>query len=519
MTPRRLADVALAPALGVAMGLGMPPDGFPVLTAAALALLAWRLPDQSPRRAAALVWLGFTMWHLVTTAWIGQSFSVVMPAFAPYTALPILGLSLVTASFAAVAVYFWRRFWPGADRRSGSAFLALAVALSVAEWALGHVATGLPWTTMSLAVANTSLAQNVSGFGAYGLGLLVLATTLTLVGAIHACAVAKQFIRREIAIVAFTVALMFIPWPHLILLESQSASTAADLDWPIIRLVQGNTPQREKWKVDNRAAIFARHMSLSTAPAERPLAAIIWPETATPFRTLQSNAAMAALGAAAPAGGYIILGVPASLPPINGKRRSTNSLIAVNDAGENVIRYDKSHLVPFGEYIPFKDYLPLDKLVPGRGSFEAGPGIRSIKLQGLPVFSPLICYEVIFPGAVALKGVDRPAFLVNVTNDAWYGVSAGPYQHLAIARLRAIEEGLPLIRVANTGISAAFDGAGREIGRIPLTETGFLDVALPPPLPPTPYALYGDAIYFGMLILCFGIAILVGRRQRRLTNG
>lgn len=513
MNLRRLADPALAAGVGVAMGLGMPPDGLPLLTAAALALLAWRLPDQSPRRAATLVWLSFTLWHLVTTAWIGQSFSVVMPAFAPYTALPILGLSIVTAAFAAVAVYIWRRFWPGADRVSGPAFLALAVALSLAEWALGHIATGLPWTTMSLAVADTWLAQNVSGFGAYGLGLTVLAATLTLVGAIHACAFAKQFIRREIAIAAFAVGLMLAPWPRLMSLESQSASTVIDLNWPIIRLVQGNTPQREKWKVDNRATIFARHMSLSTAPAEQPLTAIVWPETATPFRTLESGAAMAALGAIAPAGGYVILGAPASLPSIDGKRRSTNSLIAVDDTGVEVSRYDKSHLVPFGEYMPFEDYLPLDKMVAGRGSFVPGAGIRTIKLPGLPAFSPLICYEVIFPGAVALKGVDRPAFLLNVTNDAWYGVSAGPHQHLAIARLRAIEEGLPLIRVANTGISAAFDGAGKELGRIPLEETGFLDVALPPPLPPTLYARYGDAIYFGMLVLCFGIAHVVRRRS------
>ena len=512
MNLRRLADPTLAAGVGVAMGLGMPPDGLPLLTAAALALLAWRLPGQSPRRAAALVWLSFTLWHLVTTAWIGQSFSVVMPAFAPYTALPILGLSIVTSAFAAVAVYLWRRFWPSANRGSGPAFLALAVALSLAEWALGHIATGLPWTTMSLAVADTWLAQNVSSFGAYGLGFTVLAATLTLMGAIHACVSVRKIISREIAIAAFAVALMLTPWSMLLKPPSIAAIAEAG-DWPIVRLVQGNTPQREKWQIDNRAAIFARHMSLSTAPAERPLAAIVWPETATPFRTLESGAAMAALGAIAPAGGYVILGAPASLPSIDGKRRSTNSLIAVDDSGAEVSRYDKSHLVPFGEYMPFEDYLPLDKMVAGRGSFVPGPGIRTIKLPGLPAFSPLICYEVIFPGAVALKGVDRPAFLLNLTNDAWYGVSAGPHQHLAIARLRAIEEGLPLIRVANTGISAAFDGAGKELGRISLAEAGFLDIALPPPLPPTPYALYGDTIYFGMLIPCFGIALLVRRRR------
>ena len=143
----------------------------------------------------------------------------------------------------------------------------------------------------------------------------------------------------------------------------------------------------------------------------------------------------------------------------------------------------------------------------------SGPGIATLHLPGLPPFSPLICYEVIFPGAVALDD-DRPAFLLNITNDAWYGASAGPYQHLAIARMRAIEEGLPLLRAANTGISAAFDADGRELGRIPLGQTGFLDIALPPPAPPTLYAEYGDTGYFGLLALFAALALTLSRRRR-----
>lgn len=514
MKTRALADVALAAGVGVAMGFGMPPDGLPLLTLTGFAVLAWRLPAQSPRRAAFLGWLAFTLWHWVTTSWIGLSFAVVMPAFAPYTALPILGLSLLTAAFPALAVYLWRRFWPGAHP-SAASFLALACALSLAEWAMGHMFTGFPWATVSLAVAHIGIAESVSFFGAFGLGLVVLAASLTITGALLDYLQTRRLGWRDAALAIMALLLPFAPWPGPGLLAGKDISSG-----PVVRLIQGNTPQREKWKVDNRAAIFATHMRLSTAPAPKPLAAIIWPETATPFRALSSETVMTALGDIAPEGGHVIFGTPARHPErdAGGSPQSTNSLIAVDDAGAAVSRYDKSHLVPFGEYMPFKDYLPVDKLVAGRGSFIPGAGIRTVKLPGLPSFSPLICYEVIFPGAVALDGPDRPEFLLNITNDAWYGTSAGPYQHLAIARLRAIEEGLPLIRVANTGISAAFDAFGQELGRIHLGETGFLDVALPPAQPPTLYARHGNKIYFGLVVLMLAVAGVVERFHNRLKK-
>lgn len=508
MTATRLADFPLALAAGVIAAHGFPPDGLPVLTLLGLGLLFIRLPGASPRRGACLAWLFAAAWQFSSLTWVSEAFLVTMPGMGGLALAPILGLAAGLALFLTAAVYLWRRFWPGSDRPSAANFLGLAVAVSLAEWAMGHALTGFPWAITALAFAETELAYNVRALGAYGLGLTVLAATAAALGSVYGFAVRRRFARRDIIVIALAGAVLGLPWDDEFSPRAPASDPAA---WPVIRMVQGNTPQREKWRPGNRTAIFARHIGLSRAPAERPLAAIVWPETATPFPVTQSKTALAALANAAPEGGYVILGAPLRDRLADGRIKSTNSLVAIDRNGAVAARYDKSHLVPGGEYVPFEDYLPLGKLVEGRGSFTPGPGIRTIDLPGLPPFSPLICYEVIFPGAVVESGGVRPAFLLNITNDAWYGVTAGPYQHLAIARLRALEEGLPLIRVANTGISAAYDADGKELGRIPLNQTAFLDIPLPPPAPPTIYAQYGDALYFALALLLAGLGLTARR--------
>jgi len=172
----------------------------------------------------------------------------------------------------------------------------------------------------------------------------------------------------------------------------------------------------------------------------------------------------------------------------------------VNGNGEIAASYDKAHLVPFGEYVPLRHALPLNKITPGTMDFTAGPGPRTIELSGLPRFAPLICYEVIFPGAVVDEH-DRPAWILNVTNDAWYGQSSGPYQHFAIARTRAVEEGLPLIRAANNGVSGVVDPLGRVRARIDLDTVGYADLPLPAAGEITPYGRGGDWILLVLLLL------------------
>jgi len=538
----RIADAALAAGAGVVAAFGFPPDGIGWLTLAALAVLAWRLPGASPRRAAALAWLFATAWHFTALSWVSEAFRVTFPDMGPVSYLPVAGLAAGLALFWTLAVYLWRRFWPAADQGGAPAFLGLAAALGLGEWLMGHLFTGFPWALAALAFAeDPMLAQHVRALGTYGLSLTLIAAPLALAGAFARAVDLRTLPVADTALALIAVAITAAPWDRLPTERAAAAAAtpsprsepapaagappaaaaarpavdAGDPEtWPVIRMVQGNIPQRIKWQVENRTAIFVRHLQLSRAPAPRPLAAIVWPETATPFRPDASPEAMQALASVAPPGGYVILGAPLRRQEADGREVHTNSLIAVDPTGAIVARYDKAHLVPGGEYVPFEEILPFGKLVEGRGSFTPGPGVKTVDLPGLPAFSPLICYEVIFPGAVAVES-DRPAFLLNVTNDAWYGASAGPHQHLAIARLRAIEEGLPLIRVANTGISAAFDGRGREIGRIPLQETNYLDVALPPPEAETVYARYGDALFFALTALFAAVGFALSRPRRR----
>jgi apolipoprotein N-acyltransferase len=232
---------------------------------------------------------------------------------------------------------------------------------------------------------------------------------------------------------------------------------------------------------------FRRYLALTRsgmAQATRP-AVVVWPEAASPFLLAQDIDARQAIAAAAQAP------VLAGSVRVDAAGHPLNSLMALEDDGPPAAIYDKWHLVPFGEYQP--DWFPLPiQIVPGDG-FARGPGPATLHPPGLPPVGPLICYEAIFPAQVADEA-DRPDWLVNVTNDAWFGNSAGPRQHLAAARLRAVEEGLPLMRVANTGITAGFDAFGHEMGRLDMGTAGVLVLPLPGRLAPTPFARFGLAV-------------------------
>jgi apolipoprotein N-acyltransferase len=223
-----------------------------------------------------------------------------------------------------------------------------------------------------------------------------------------------------------------------------------------------------------------------------------------------------AVAQAAPPGGIVITGVVRRdpRPPPGVPAAVWNAIIAVDGRGRLLARYDKHHLVPFGEYVPLKRFNPLPKLTEGRVDFSAGSGPVTLSVPGLPPLSPLVCYEAIFPGAVTAGTAPRPGLLLNLTNDAWFGTATGPYQHLVAARLRAVEEGLPLVRAANTGISALVDSYGRVIASIGLGRRGVLDVTLPEPLAtPTVFTRLGNAptAIISLLILCLTV---VFRRLR-----
>jgi apolipoprotein N-acyltransferase len=286
-------------------------------------------------------------------------------------------------------------------------------------------------------------------------------------------------------------------------------------------LVQGNIAQEVKWREETRLPIFTRYVELTAqgvagALAESPAgtrAVAIWPETASPFLLATDPEAQRFAAQALPPGALLLAGsVRAEWGPDRRLSALFNAVVALDDQGAPLGAYDKSHLVPFGEYMPLRGLLPI-RLVHGAMDFSAGPGRVAWRLPGLPAVSPLVCYEVIFPGRVV--GAERPGWLLNVTNDAWFGVSAGPYQHLAAARLRAVEEGLPLARAAQTGISAVFDSRGREVARLGLARTGVLVAPLPAAGEPTPFARLGLwSPLFLLVVLGWG-AMHAARRARR----
>jgi apolipoprotein N-acyltransferase len=255
-----------------------------------------------------------------------------------------------------------------------------------------------------------------------------------------------------------------------------------------------------KWDPTAAARNFRLLLDLSAAPATHHLSAVIWPEAATPYLLERDPSHLREIATIAPEDGYVITGAVRADPPPGPVQHIWNSLEAVDGNGEIVARYDKAHLVPFGEYVPLRDTLPLKKITPGTMDYSAGPGPRTIELSGLPRFAPLICYEVIFPGAIVDER-DRPDWILNVTNDAWYGQSSGPYQHFAIARTRAVEEGLPLVRSANNGVSGVIDPVGRVLARIDLDTVGYADLSLPAAGEVTPYGRGGDRILLVLLLL------------------
>lgn len=421
-------------------------------------------------------------WWLVPIAAAG------LPAiFALYVGLAMAATNLV--------VKYLRL--PGAAR-----IFAFAIAWTATEWVRGHAFTGFPWNLIGYAwsggfPAAILMLQNVAWVGIYGLSFLtVLAASLPALFGTPSLTPISPGRRLAPAIAAALLVLVPAAAGAIRLETMPTRSTGL---W--LRIVQPSVAQNLKW--DPRAAErnFQLLLNLSTGPAAHPLAAVVWPEAAIPFLLERDAPRRREIGAVASGRNYVITGALRAVPPLGPIVQVFNSIEVLNGAGEIVARYDKEHLVPFGEYVPFRDSLPLKKITAGNVDISAGPGPQTIEVPGLPAFAPLICYEVIFPGAVVNEH-DRPAWMLNVTNDAWYGRSSGPYQHFAIARTRAVEEGLPLIRAANNGVSGVVDPGGRVLARVDLDSIGYADLPLPLPRAGgmTPYARWGDWILLALLL-------------------
>jgi len=468
------------------------------------------------RAASAGWWFGFG-YFFFGLFWIGEAFLVEADKFAwllptAVTLMPA-GLALFTALACATA----RLAWPQGLAR----IIVLAIALSGAEWLRGHVLTGFPWNVLGYALTwPLPLMQSAAVFGIYGLTLLtvlIFASPLVLVADAECGAPRRRAALRGTAIGIIPIVLLygFGVW-------QLSGAPVPLVDDVRIRIVQASVPQRDKWNPAKQRAIFADQLVLSRQDPlgnKDDLAGIthlIWPEAAMPFLPLEHPEALVAIGQLLPEGTRLISGAlrlkRRGVSDTGAPRRGYNSLMVFEQDGRLQSIYDKIHLVPFGEYLPFQtafESIGLEQLTRWRGGFSVGATPRPLlSIVGLPPTAGLICYEAIFPGAV-IQGDQRPGLLINVTNDGWFGNTTGPSQHFHQARVRAVEEGLPLIRAANNGISAVVDGRGRIVAKLDLNERNVIDSEIPLALEPPPYARLGDwtfvclVLFFTMLALLF----------------
>jgi apolipoprotein N-acyltransferase len=384
----------------------------------------------------------------------------------------------------------------------------------------GHLFTGFPWNTIGMALGQQLwLMQSASITGLYGLTVLAL-----LIGAAPATiwtgsTARGRWLPTGLAVLALAAMAAF----GAVRVPRAPVAAVAGVK---LRIMQPNLPQDAKFNPENREAIMRRYLSISAEVSDpvqgfaNNVTHLVWPESAFPFLLHRTPSALAQIAALLPPGVTLITGAARMDEPLPGETvgRFFNAIQVVTDDGTILGSYDKVHLVPFGEYVPgWVDGLirsvGLHQFVHIPGGFEPALHRGQLRIPGLPPVAATICYEAIFPGEVLPEG-PRPDVLLNVTNDGWFGQTAGPYQHFAQARLRSVEEGLPLVRAANTGISAVVDPYGRIVAAMPLGAEGVVDSNLPTSISPPVYTGLGSIIVAGMVLACF-ILPLIARRQQR----
>jgi apolipoprotein N-acyltransferase len=495
--------LAIAAGLGAAGALAFEPFRVFPLLLLAYAGLVFLLDgaSASPRRfrdAALIGWAFGFGFFFVGHYWIGYAFLVDADAHAwqmPFAMVLLpAGLALFFAAAASLCMVAWR---PGVQR-----VFVFAVAFTLAEWLRGHILTGFPWNLPGYGwTASTAVLQSVAVLGVYGLSLLTL-----LFGASLALLVGRG--KR----VPAALSLLFVAlWAggEMRLLDANGATVPGVR----LRIVQPSTPQPEKYAPENRVRNWRRLIDLSSLPAAQEPTHIIWPEAAPPF-LLEGIPEVQADIAALTGESRVLMTGQVRIAEESGRRNSYNSFAIFGSHGKLLGTYDKFHLVPFGEYVPggpILRMLGVTEIAASTG-FSSGPGPRTLMVPNAPPVGPLICYEIIFPGEVTAE--PRPGWLVNLTDDSWFGPDTGPMQHLLIARVRAIEEGLPVVRAANSGISAVIDAYGRVRVSLALGLRDIVDSGLPVALAPTPFVRYGNVILLTLLLMCTTAALWPPRSRQ-----
>ncbi len=458
-------------------------------------------------------WFGFG-YFVPGLYWIGYAFLVDASTFGWLLPVAVCGLPAYLALFTAFGFALARLIWT----KDASRLLALAASLTLAEWLRGHVLTGFPWNAFGYALTEPlALAQAASLIGLWGL------TFLTVVIFASPAVLIDGRSRARRPWLAPAVALTVLAAMGIYGAVRLSLQPTRQIENVKLRLMQPNLQQDARFNYSAKAEVMKKYLTLSdrsTGPGStgvRDATILVWPESAFPFFLTREADAMAQIAELLPKGTVLITGAVRApdLPPGVKVTRAYNSIYVIDHDGSVLSSYDKLHLVPFGEFLPFQDWmekLGFVQLTKIQGGFIPGDRRRTMELPGAPRMLPLICYEAIFPGEIASRD-DRPGWIVNLTNDGWFGISTGPYQHLQQTRLRAIEEGLPIVRVANTGISAVIDPVGRIVARLDLGVEGVLDSRLPRAIPATVYARTGDIP--AAIIIAVAIVIAIRRRAIR----
>ena len=489
----------LAAAVGAVAALGFEPWGMWPFSIAGLAGLFWLVERTSGARGGFATGWAFGWGHFVVSlTWIATAFTyqAKMPAWLGWVA--VVGLALFLALYAGLAVALTQRL----ARQPVARVLVLAAAWMAGEWLRGHLFTGFAWNPLGVAwLATPIVAQLASLVGGLGLSaLMVLAGGTVWLGAQH---------NRTTAVATFGAICGFA------VLASALVAVDPPASGPPIHLIQPNIGQGEKYDAAVAEAHLQRYLALTTGALARqpgaPPSLVVWPESSVLEPVEDDTALRLRLASALRPGDLLLFGGVAVVRDAQGFVRAvTNSLYVLDQGARLHDRYDKAHLVPLGEYVPLRplmERLGLARLAAGDIDFAAGPGPATLALPGFPAVGAQICYEIIFPAAV-VDARHRPAWLVNISNDAWFGPT-GPPQHLAQARLRAIEEGLPVARATPTGLNALIDAQGHVLGSLPLGASGVVSGLLPAARPPTVFARFGHATsaVLGLLLLTAGLVI------------
>ena len=493
---------AAAAGFGVLATLALPPAQAAPLLWIAFPALLWLVDGCRSTRSAFWTgwWFGLAH-HLFGLYWIAGALFVDIASF--WWALPLAagGLPVVLAVFVGAGTALLHR----SGLRGSARVLAFAGLWAVGEWVRGVVFTGFPWNLIGYAwTAWLPVVQTAAWVGVHGLGLL------TVLAASAPWLLGRPDVSRRIAVGATVAGIgLFVA-----LAAAGAVRLAVNPTVPTeraVRIVQPNTGNLLSPTHDQVVDAFRRVLRLQADPP--PGAVIVWPETAVPALIDRDPEALRLVGSVTPAGGYTVAATPRVVTDADGRRRIHNSVLAVDPEGRVVETYDKAHLVPFGEYVPFRWLFPgIAAVATGPDEFSPGPGPRTWRLPGVPAVGPLICYEVIFPAAVVDRA-DRPEWLLNATNDSWYGRTAGPHQHFAITRMRAVEEGVPVVRAALTGISGVIDPLGRVVARLGLDAEGVVDAPLPRPLDGPP--LQARAGHLGLVVMLMILALCVPITRHR----